>query len=177
MLVYGANGRLLEPPRCFSFEVAQRSHCFRPFRATRFGTSRNCAVAAKPLSKVTRSAPAAFSESGQVTVSNCFRGRLEGKRAPPHGGRRAEGARSSCYTRIVQKNLTIKISEEAILWARRKAVEENTSVSRLVGEMLERQMRLSDDYWRAFEHWKHNQPLALSGAAERMSREELHERK
>lgn len=75
------------------------------------------------------------------------------------------------------KNVTIKISEEAALWARRKAAEENTSVSRLVGEMLERQMRLSDEYWRAFEHWKSNRPLAGIGAAERLSREEVHERR
>jgi hypothetical protein len=34
-----------------------------------------------------------------------------------------------------------------------------------------------DDYGRAFEHWKHNQPLAIAGAENRMSREELHERK
>jgi hypothetical protein len=77
----------------------------------------------------------------------------------------------------VQRNLTIKISEDALLWARRKAAEENTSVSRLVGEMIERQMRLSDEYWRAFEHWKSNQPVAERGAVERMSREELHERR
>lgn len=83
----------------------------------------------------------------------------------------------SCYTIIVGKNVTIKISEEAALWARRKAAEENTSVSRLVGEMLERQMRLSDEYWRAFEHWKSNRPLAGIGAAERLSREEVHERR
>jgi len=76
----------------------------------------------------------------------------------------------------VQRNLTIKISEEAALWARRKAAEENTSVSRLVGEMIERQMRLSDEYWRAFEHWKSSRPIAERGAAERMSREEVHER-
>jgi hypothetical protein len=75
------------------------------------------------------------------------------------------------------RNLTIRISDEAVLWARRKAAEENTSVSRLVGEMLERQMRLSDQYWRAFEHWKSNHPLAGRGAAERLSREEVHERR
>ena len=75
------------------------------------------------------------------------------------------------------RNLTIRISDEAVLWARRKAAEENTSVSRLVGEMLERQMRLSDQYWRAFEHWKSNHPLAATGAAERLSREEVHERR
>jgi len=73
--------------------------------------------------------------------------------------------------------VTIKISDQAALWARRKAAEENTSVSRLVGEMLERQVRLTDDYWRAFEHWKSSRPLAGAGAAERMSRAEVHERR
>jgi hypothetical protein len=77
----------------------------------------------------------------------------------------------------VPRNVTIKISEEAALWARRKAAEENTSVSRLIGEMLERQMRLSDEYWRAFEHWKFGHPRAESGAAHRMNREETHERR
>lgn len=88
-----------------------------------------------------------------------------------------EIARSSCYTKIVQRNLTIKVSDEAILWARRQAAEKNTSVSRLVGEMLERQMRLSDEYWRAFDHWKKTRPLAGVGTAERWNREEVHERR
>lgn len=74
------------------------------------------------------------------------------------------------------RNITIKISEEGALWARRKAAEENTSVSRLVGEMLEREMRMSDEYWRAFEHWKSVRPMARQGAAERMSREEVNDR-
>ena len=77
----------------------------------------------------------------------------------------------------MSKNVTIRISDDAALWARRKAAEENTSVSRLIGEMLERQMRLSDEYWRAFDHWKSNQPLAAGGAAERLSREDVHERR
>jgi hypothetical protein len=50
-------------------------------------------------------------------------------------------------------------------------------MSRLVGEMLERQMRLTDEYWRAFDHWKSNRPLAATGAARRMKREEVHERR
>src|SRR5271165_6009072 len=50
-------------------------------------------------------------------------------------------ARSSCYTDFVLKNITITVSEEAARWARRKAAEENTSVSKLVGRMLEEQMR------------------------------------
>jgi hypothetical protein len=77
----------------------------------------------------------------------------------------------------VARNVTIKISDEAILWARRKAVEENTSLSRLIGEMLERQMRLTDEYWRAFDHWKSSRPLAAVGAGQRLSREELHEQR
>ena len=75
------------------------------------------------------------------------------------------------------RNVTIRISDETALWARRKAAEENTSMSRLVGEMLERQMRQSDEYWRAFEHWKSARPLATAGAARRMKREQVHERR
>jgi len=77
----------------------------------------------------------------------------------------------------VARNVTIRISDEAILWARHEAAEKNTSVSRLVGEMLERQMRMSDEYWRAFDHWKTNRALAGTGAAERLSREDVHERR
>lgn len=75
------------------------------------------------------------------------------------------------------RNVTIRISDEAALWARRKAAEENTSLSRIVGEMLERQMRLSDEYWKAFEHWKSNRPVAPGSARERLSREQIHERR
>jgi hypothetical protein len=82
----------------------------------------------------------------------------------------------SCYTVFVPKNITIKLADETALWARRKAAEENTSVSRLLSDMLEREMRLSDAYWRAFEHWKSHRPLAAAGAANRMSREQTHER-
>lgn len=73
------------------------------------------------------------------------------------------------------KNMTITVSEEAVRWARRKAAEENTSVSRLVGGMLENQMRLSDEYWRAYEHAKKIRNLRLN-AARRLTREEAHGR-
>jgi hypothetical protein len=76
----------------------------------------------------------------------------------------------------VPKNITIKLADETALWARRKAAEENTSVSRLVSDMIEREMRLSDEYWRAFERWKSRTPAAARGGAGRMSREEVHER-
>lgn len=73
--------------------------------------------------------------------------------------------------------ITIRISDETARWARRKAADENTSVSRLVGEMLERQMLLTDEYWRAFEHWRSARPRAVLSAKKRMSREEVHERR
>jgi hypothetical protein len=45
---------------------------------------------------------------------------------------------------VSDKKITIMLSEEAARWARRKAVEGHTSVSKLVGEMLEKQMRTDD---------------------------------
>jgi len=76
----------------------------------------------------------------------------------------------------VSKNVAIRISDETSLWLRRQAADANTAVSRLIAEMLEREMRLTGQYWRAFERWKSNRPSALKGAAERLSREEVHER-
>jgi hypothetical protein len=65
----------------------------------------------------------------------------------------------SGFTKSVARNVTIRISDEAALWARRQAAEENTSVSRLVGEMLERHMRLSDHYWRGVRSLEIESPI------------------
>src|SRR5215469_4681192 len=68
--------------------------------------------------------------------------------------------RTSCYTNFVLKNITITVTEETARWARRRAADENISVSKLVGGMLEEQMRLaSADYWKAFEKWKKVKPI------------------
>jgi hypothetical protein len=75
----------------------------------------------------------------------------------------------------VLKNVTITVSEEAAAWARKKAAEENTSVSKLVGRMLETQMRMGDDYKRAHRRWKKIQNLPVD-AANRLNRDEAHER-
>ena len=74
------------------------------------------------------------------------------------------------------KNMPITVSEEAARWARRKAAEENTSVSKLVGQMLERQMHMTDEYWRAYRRWKKLRTLDLD-ATHRLSREEAHARR
>lgn len=75
------------------------------------------------------------------------------------------------------KNITITVEESVALWARRRAAEENTSVSKLVGRMLEREMRLNDDYWRAYERWKQLAPLAGLASEPRLTRDQLHERR
>lgn len=74
------------------------------------------------------------------------------------------------------RNVTITLSEEVARWARRRAAEENTSVSRLVGRLLENQMRLSDEHWRAYRQWKRVRSIDLD-AAGRLSREEAHARR
>ncbi len=75
------------------------------------------------------------------------------------------------------KNITITVSEEALLWVRRRAADRNTSVSKLVGEMLEIEMRKYDaGYWKAYEKWKKFKPIP-GLAADRLSREEIHERR
>jgi hypothetical protein len=97
----------------------------------------------------------------------------------PTGGkdrRRYQITRSLCYTEFVLKNVTITVSEEAARWARKKAAEENTSVSKLVGRMLEDQMRCTDEYWRAYERLKRIKPIP-GLAAHRLTREEAHERR
>ena len=82
-----------------------------------------------------------------------------------------------CYTNLVLKNITITVSEEVARWARRKAAEENISVSKLVGGMLESQMRTGDEYWRAYDRWKKIGGIKGINAAGRLSREQAHERR
>jgi hypothetical protein len=76
----------------------------------------------------------------------------------------------------VLKNVTVTLPEEVALWARKKAAEENTSVSRMLGRLLEAQMRSSDEYWEAYQAWKKLTPVDLD-ASDRLSREEIHERR
>ncbi len=86
-------------------------------------------------------------------------------------------AQSSCYTDFVLRNVTITLSEETARWARRKAAEENTSVSKLVGQMLEEKMRNSDEYWRDYERVKKIKPVPGFDASKRVKRDELYERR
>jgi len=84
--------------------------------------------------------------------------------------------RVKCYTDLVLKSIRIRISEEAARWARRKAAEENTTVSKLIGGMLEGQMRTGNQYWHAYDRWKKIGSIRGINTAGRFSREQSHER-
>jgi hypothetical protein len=77
----------------------------------------------------------------------------------------------------VLKNVTITLTEEVAKWARTQAAEANTSVSKLVGRMLEEKMRQTDEYWAAFERLKRIKPIPGFDASKRMTREQAHERR
>ncbi len=83
---------------------------------------------------------------------------------------------SPCHTDFVLRNITITVSEEAARWARIKSAEEDTSVSKLVGRMIEDQMRRAGDYWDAFEKFKKIKPIP-GLAKHRLTRGEAHERR
>ncbi len=75
------------------------------------------------------------------------------------------------------KNVTITLDEEVARWARIRAAELNTSVSRLVGEMLREKMGREEDYRLAMEEYLGQGPLVLQKPLKPYPRrEELHER-
>ncbi len=78
---------------------------------------------------------------------------------------------------IVMKNVTITLSEEVARWARVRAAKENTSVSRLVGEMLHKKMLDEETYLLSMEQYLSQRPMKLKKAgAGYPLRSELHER-
>ncbi|MEW6386036.1 MAG: DUF6364 family protein [Thermodesulfobacteriota bacterium] len=75
------------------------------------------------------------------------------------------------------KNVTITLDEEVARWARIRAAERNTSVSRLVGELLREKMQAEEDYRRAKEDYLARGPQVLKKAGARYPRREaLHDR-
>ena len=75
------------------------------------------------------------------------------------------------------KNVTVTVEEEALRWARRQAAEKNTSVSKLIGRMLEEEMRRTDEYWKAYERWKKIKPIPGFDASKRLKRDEIYDRR
>jgi plasmid stability protein len=75
------------------------------------------------------------------------------------------------------KNLTVTLDDETFAKARVRAAQRNMSLSRLVGELLRRELRHDDEYEAAYRTWRAARPFALKGAAMRYpKREELYDR-
>jgi hypothetical protein len=51
------------------------------------------------------------------------------------------------------KNVTVTMEDSVAEWARMEAARRNTSVSRLIGELLAEKMRHDDAYERAMNDW------------------------
>jgi hypothetical protein len=51
------------------------------------------------------------------------------------------------------KNVTVTMEDSVAEWARLEAARRNTSVSRLLGELLAEKMRQDDSYERAMRDW------------------------
>jgi hypothetical protein len=77
----------------------------------------------------------------------------------------------------VTRNVTVTVEEAALRWARHRAADLDTSVSRLIGDLLEREMLSASASDAAFERF---QQRAAKGwplnSANRLSREEANER-
>lgn len=55
------------------------------------------------------------------------------------------------------KNVTVSMDDAVAEWARLEAARRNTSVSRLLGELLAEKMRHDDAYQRALQDWQHRE--------------------
>jgi plasmid stability protein len=74
------------------------------------------------------------------------------------------------------KNMTIRIPEQVARWARVWAARHDTSVSRLVGEMLTERMEQERGYQSAMKTYLGRSPSLLKGSGDYPKRDEIHER-
>ena len=73
------------------------------------------------------------------------------------------------------RNVTVTLEEEVARWARIEAAKADTSVSRLVGEMLRERMEKEENYQEAMKRAL-SRPAFLKTDGKYMTREEAHER-
>ena len=75
----------------------------------------------------------------------------------------------------VARNVTVSLEEEVALWARLEAARRDTSVSRLLGDLLKEQMSRERRYEKAMRAALTRAPF-LHGDARYLTRDELHDR-
>lgn len=75
------------------------------------------------------------------------------------------------------KNVTIRIDENVARWARVRAAEEDTSLSRWIGELLAGRMAKEESYDQAMAEFLSVEPQPLKKPGARYpSRDDLHRR-
>jgi hypothetical protein len=73
------------------------------------------------------------------------------------------------------RNVTVTLDPEVVRWARLEAARRDTSVSRLLGELLKQRMLEDDNYDAAMHRALRRKALAKSDG-QYLSREEAHDR-
>lgn len=77
----------------------------------------------------------------------------------------------------MMKNITITLDADTAAWVRVHAAEQNKSVSRLVGEILQSRMRDRREYQRAMRRYLSKPPFDLTGEPEKYpTRDEIYDR-
>jgi hypothetical protein len=82
------------------------------------------------------------------------------------------------YIRVMKshlRNITVSLEEDVARWARLEAARKETSVSRLLGEILKERMLSKDRYERAMRQALARKPF-LKTDGQYLSREEAHDR-
>jgi plasmid stability protein len=75
------------------------------------------------------------------------------------------------------KNITITLDPDTAKWVRIKAAEQNKSVSRFVGDLLQQQMKERVEYQRAMERFLAKPPITLRDSDEPLpTRKEIYDR-
>lgn len=74
------------------------------------------------------------------------------------------------------KNVTVTLDEEVARWARIWAARHDTSVSRLLGEVLRERMLQEEGYEAAMQQYLAVAPRPLKTGGRYPSRDEVHER-
>ncbi len=73
------------------------------------------------------------------------------------------------------RNVTVTLEDDVARWARLEAARKDTSVSRLLGEILKERMLESDDYDKAMRRALARKPF-MKTDGRYLSREEVHDR-
>ena len=73
------------------------------------------------------------------------------------------------------RNVTVTLEEKVALWARIEAARQDTSVSRLLGDILKERMKQNDSYEAAMRRALARKPF-LKSDGKYPSREEIHDR-